>query len=204
MPKITLISVQTKNKNRCNLFVDGQFYAGVSVESVITNRLKVGQEIDRENLSRVIFETERSDALKKATEYVSKSLKTKKQVKDYLTRKGYSEDIIFYCIDKLKGYDYINDVEYSKRYISSQNKTNGKRLLEYKLMAKGVNKQDVSSAFGDCEIDGKLNAKLVAEKYIKNKERSIEVKAKTYRYLISRGFSYDEANFAVSELFNED
>lgn len=204
MAKITAITAQEKHKDRVNLFVDDEFFSGLSLEISMLNRLKVGMEVDREKLKEIVEQSERVDAFNKALNYISKTLKTKKQVKDYLTRKGYSEDIIFYCIDKLKEYDYINDVEYSKRYISSQNKTNGKRLLEYKLMAKGVNKQDVFSAFGDCEIDGKLNAKLVAEKYIKNKERSIEVKAKTYRYLISRGFSYDEANFAVSELFNED
>ena len=204
MPKITAITIQEKRKNRCNLFVDGQFFAGVSVETAIKNRLKVGVEIEEKALKELLDENERAEALNKAVEYVSKSLKTKRQVKDYLLKKGYIEDVVWYCIDKLKEYDYIDDCEYSKRYIESVSKTQGKKLVEYKLMAKGVKKQDIASAYEYCEIDAKENAKAVAQKYIRNKERTIENKAKAYRYLIGRGFSYEEVSYALSEFFEED
>ncbi|MBE5754280.1 MAG: hypothetical protein E7340_02975 [Clostridiales bacterium] len=205
MPKITQISVQTRNKNRCNLFVDGEFFAGVSTEILLKERIKTGDEVDRATLASLLFESEKQEALGKAVDYISKALKTKKQVKDYLLRKGYSEDIVWFCIDKLKEYAYVDDVEYSKRYINSVSKTNGKKLVEYKLMSKGVKKEDISTAFENTEIDAKENAKAVAEKYLKNKERTKEVKAKAYRYLISRGFSYDEASYALSNFDdNED
>ena len=203
MPKITAITVQERKKDRCNLFIDGEFFAGVSLETVMKNRLKVGLEIDGKELQEVLFESERTEALNKAVDYVSKALKTKRQVKDYLLRKGYSEDTVWYCIDKLKEYNYVDDCEYSKRYIDSTSKTQGKRLVEYKLMMKGVKKQDISTAYDECKIDGKENAKAVAQKYLKNKEINKETIAKTYRYLIGRGFSYDEASYAISS-FNEE
>ncbi len=204
MPKITQISVQTKNKNRCNLFVDGEFFAGVSTEVLLSERIKTGDEVDRTTLANLLFESEKKEALVKAVNYISKALKTKIQVRDYLLRKGYSEDIVWFCIDKLKEYEYIDDVEYSKRFINSVSKTNGKRLVEYKLMAKGVKKDDIAFAYENTDIDAKENAKAVADKYLKNKERTKEVKAKAYRYLISRGFSYDEANFALSNFGNDE
>ena len=106
--------------------------------------------------------------------------------------------------NKLKEYSYIDDCEYSKRYIDSVSKTQGKRLVEYKLMQKGVKKQDISSAFDDCDIDAKANAKAVAQKYLKNKEITKENIAKTYRYLVGRGFSYDEAGYAIASFNSED
>ena len=157
MSKITAITAQEKKKDRCNLFIDGEFFAGISVETALKNRLKVGTEIDRKQLTEILVEDERASALNKALGYVSKALKTKKQVKDYLVRKGFSEDTVWYCIDKLKEYSYIDDCEYSKRYIDSVSKTQGKRLVEYKLMQKGVKKQDISSAFDDCDIDSWWN-----------------------------------------------
>ena len=180
------------------------FFSGISMETVLKNRLKVGQEVDQEQLKFILEESERTEALAKAVEYVSKALKTKRQVKDYLIRKGYSEETVWYCIDKLKEYNYINDCEYSKRYIESVSKTQGKKLVEYKLMMKGVKKQDISDAYEDCDIDSKENAKLIADKYLRNKERTKENKLKAYRYLIGRGFSYDEASFALSDFFEED
>ena len=204
MPEITQITVQTKNKKRCNLFVDGEFFAGVSIESIIKNGLKVGQHVDAKELTCLLEENERAEALSKAADYISKALKTKKQVKDYLVRKGYSEEVAWYCIDKLKEYNYIDDQEYSRRYIESVSKNQGKKLMAYKLMAKGVKKEDIESAYNETEIDSKQNAKNVAVKYLRNKTIDKETLAKTYRYLISRGFSYDEASYAISELDKED
>ena len=204
MPKITEISYQSKNKKRCNLFLDGEFLCGLSIETVYKYNLKVGQEIVKETLFDLIKENERIEALSKAADYVSKSLKTKRQVKDYLLKKGYSEDLAWEVVDKLKEYDYVNDKEYSKRYIESVSKTQGKRLLEYKLMSKGVRKEDIEHAFAETETDSKNNAKAVAEKYLRNKEKSKENIAKTYRYLIGRGFSYDDASYALSSFGEED
>ena len=204
MPKITEITLQTKNKNRCNLFLDGEFFVSLSIETVVKNRLKKGQEVDRIELADIILENEKAEALTKAISYVSKALKTKKQVKEYLLKKGYSEDIVWHCVDKLKEYNYINDEEYSKRYIECVSKTQGKRMVEYKLMMKGVKKEDIGVAYDGVEIDAKQNAKNLAIKHLKNKEKNKENLAKTYRYLLGKGFSYEEANFALSELKEDD
>jgi regulatory protein len=199
MPKITDITFQTKNKSRVNLFVDGEFFSGVSLETVMKYRIKKGDEYDAIELKNIIEQNEKSEALNRATNYLSKTLKTKRQVKDYLIKKGYSEDIVWYCIDKLKEYNYIDDLEYSKRYIENTAKNQGKRMLEYKLMMKGVKKQDIESAVNDLEINSKENAKAVAIKYLKNKEKTKENLAKAFRYILGRGFSYDDANYALAE-----
>ena len=203
MPYITSVSVQKNNKKRCNVFVDNQFFCALNIETIIKNQLKVGLEIQREQLENIVFENQKQEALIKATDYIAKDLKTKKQVKDYLLKKGYTEQVAWYCVDKLKEYNYIDDVEYSKRYIESVNKRQGKRLIEYKLMMKGVKKEDIESAYSEIEVDGKVGAKLVAEKYLKNKELTRENIAKAYRYLVGKGFSYDEASSAINQ-FNEE
>ena len=202
--KITDISLQSNNKNRCNLLVDGKFFCGLSLETVMKYRLKGGLDVDKKFLDGVVLESEKSDALSKAIAYLSKRLKTKREVKDYLLKKGYTEEIVWFCIDKLKDYKYVDDEFYSKQYISTSSKNQGKRLIEYKLMMKGVKKEDISSAYEQVEIDSKMSAKSVAEKYLKNKENTKENKIKAYRYLISRCFSYEDANFALGEFCEDD
>ena len=203
MPIITEIKIQEKNKKRCNLFVDGEFFSSISLETTLKNNLKKGQEVDQKELSILIEESNKVEALSKAVDYVSKALKTKRQVKDYLIKKGYTEEIAWYCVDKLKEYDYINDEKYSERFIESTSKTQGRKLVEYKLMMKGVRKEDIALAYENVEVDNKENAKNIAEKYLKNKEKTKENLAKAYRYLIGKGFSYEEASFALSQ-FNGD
>ena len=130
MAKITAINMQTKIKDRCNIFVDDEYFCSISLETVLKYRLKVGYEFEKDDFATIINENEKSEALNKALNYISKYLKTKNEVKNYLLGKGYSESVAFYCIDKLKEYKYIDDEEYSKRYIESVSKTQGKRLTE--------------------------------------------------------------------------
>lgn len=199
MGKITSLSVQKNNKNRVNVFIDDEFSAGLSLESVYKYSLKVGLELDKEKLNQIVSENEKADAITKATAYISKAIKTKRQVKDYLIKKGYSEELAYQVVDKLKEYGYIDDKEYSKRYIESTQKTQGKRLVEYKLMSKGVKKEDIESAYNQSEVEYEKSARSLAEKYLKNNEITKENLMKAYRYLIGRGYSYDQADYALKE-----
>ena len=51
--------------------------------------------------------------------------------------------------------------------------------------------------------DEDINAYNVAKKYIKNKPFDFELKAKAFRYLISKGFSYDNATGALDKISAE-
>lgn len=203
MAKITAINVQEKNKERCNIFIDGEFRFGLSLEIVMKRRLKVGLELSETEINEISFDGQKSEALAKGLGYVSKALKTKKQVKTYLMGKGYTEDIAYYVIDKLKEYSYINDVDYARQYIESCSKNQGKRLTEFKLMSKGIRKEDIALAYESVSVPQKDNARAVAEKYMRNKELTKENILKTCRYLVGRGYSYEEAEYAVS-IFKED
>ena len=204
MPIITSITIQEKKKDRCNLFIDGEFRAGISLDAVVNYRLKVNQEISEEQIKEIIFESEKQQALSRALAYITRRLKSKREVKDYLLSKGYQEQVVWFVVDKLKEYGYIDDKEFSKRYIESVSRGQGKRLTEYKLMMKGVRKEDIASAYEDVNVDSKENAKQIAIKHIKNKEKSKENLAKTYRYLIGKGFSYEEASFAIDSIREDD
>ena len=204
MAKITAISVQERNKKRCNLFVDDDFFAGITVETAMKFRLKVGMEVDQSDLADILYDNDKLQALEKAISYTTRSIKTKKQVLTYLYGKGYSKDVVDHCVEKLLEYKLIDDETYSKRYIESVSKNQGKHLIEFKLMQKGVKKEIIDNAFEDVEIPSKENARALALKHFKNKEKTKENVAKTYRYLISKGFTYEEANYAVEILRNGD
>lgn len=212
MAIISAITAQQNNKERCNIFIDGEYKFALSLELVLKNRLKVGLEISEQRIEEMLLESEKSTALSKVAKYVSTALKTKKQIKDYLAKKGYCQQTIYYCIDKLKEYGYINDVNFSLRYIESVYTKQGKRLIESKLMQKGVCKQDIEQAFIQFAEQTKENdniedafsvAKNIAQKYIKNKEITKENIAKTYRYLIGKGFSYEQASVAIEQFKEE-
>lgn len=202
--KITQISAQQKNKDRCNIFIDGEYSFSVSTETVYKFYLKTGKELSEEEITAIKEDGERTSALNRATEYLSKAYKTRKQVKDYLLKKGYSDDAVYYTVSRLTETGYINDSEYARRYFETASKNQGKKLSAYKLMAKGVRKDVIDEAYEKAAVPSKENAAAVAEKYMRNKEINKENLAKTYRYLIGRGFSYDEAGEAISAFKEND
>ena len=203
MSKITSITVQDKDKTRCNVFIDGEFSFAISVESAIKLRLKKGDELTQKQIKEFALDGQKSKALSKGVAYASKMLKTNKQVKTYLYSKGFSDNVVYYVTEKLKEYGYINDFNFAKRYIECNNSTKGRRLLEYKLMEKGVSKTDIKNAFEEFDIPSEENALFLARKHFKNKEKTFENLSKTYKYLIGKGFSYSDAESAISELKKE-
>ena len=200
MAKITKIAVQEKDKTRCNIYLDGEFAFALSAESVYSLHIKKGDELTEKQIKEFTLEGEKSKALSKAISYVSKTLKTNKQVKTYLYGKGFTDNVVYYVTDKLKEYGYVDDFIFAKRYIESNYKTKGKRLLECKLMEKGVSKDNIKKAFYELEITFDDSVINIAIKHFKNKEKTYENLSKTYKYLIGKGFSYAEAEIGINAI----
>ncbi len=203
MSSITKIETQAKNKNRVNIFIDDEFALGTTLEIAMKNRLKKGMEITTEELEKLAIESEYSDCFSKALNYVSKTLKTKKQVRTYLLGKGFSEGAIMQAIDRLLEYKYIDDEEYVKKYIEGNSLTEGKNLLSYKLMNKGISKTHIDRVYALNEGNGRQGAVYTLKKYMRNKEITKETLAKAYRYLVGRGFGYEDVGYAMDELKQE-
>lgn len=201
MPTITRITEQAKDKRRCNLYLDGAFYCGLTLECVMRERLKVGMVVETEYLDHVQEESEKETALAKAYDHLSHSMKTEKDMRAFLKRKGYVDSVIEYVMEKLQTYGFVNDEEYAGRYTASASKTKGKRLIAMELKAKGVGEAEIEGAL-DSLVDETASARAVYEKYMRGKVHDKETEYKALRYLIGKGFDYDTAKEVIS--FDED
>ena len=204
MSVITEICLQKNKKDRVNIFVDNEFFIGTSLEIVYKFSLKKDMEIDKQFLDDIIFENEKIECLNKGISYCSRNLKTEKQVKDYLFLKGYNSKHIYCALDKLKEYKYIDDALFSMRYIESTAHRQGERLSKHKLINKGIKSDVVERALLDAEIDSFSNCKMIAEKYLKNKQITNENLSKAFRYLMGKGFSYEDVMHVINEFKVED
>lgn len=197
---ITKIEIQKKNKQRVNLYLDNEFYCGLSLETIMKNHLKEGQSLSDDNVSYLINQTEKENALNKAIGYISKSQKTKKQVKDYLIKKGYDEELSFYVLEKLEEYHFVDDEQFAKNYIKYKNKSNGSKKIKMELKQKGVPEELVNITIEDYAND-RDGIEQVARKYLKNKELDIKTKQKAYRHLLARGYNYEDITFILNKIF---
>lgn len=203
MGEITALSVQSKDKTRCNVYVDGRFSCGLSIESAMQNRLKVGMQVDEAFLSKVQMDSEKEGALSKALSFVSLTQKTKKQVRDYLTKKGYLSAVVDYVLDKMTDYRFLDDEAYATSYCESASKKKGRKLIQMELRAKGVSDEDMTEALTGVDDESQLQAaKRILEKYLRGKTLDKETSQKAYRHLLSKGFDYETSKGAISAIFD--
>lgn len=201
---VTDLTAQEKNKERCNVFIDGEYSFSLPLEIVVLKKIKKNTVLSAEEIDELKREAEKSFALKRATDYVLKYFKTKKQVREYLTKKGFSSESADYAILKLSEYGYVDDKTFAKQYIESVCKKEGARLSDYKLMKKGISKKVIDEVRAENEFETSAGAQITAEKYLKNKEKTRENLSKAFRYLIGKGFSYEETENALSKFKGED
>lgn len=199
MAEITAITPQAKDKERCNVYVDGKFYCGLKLETAISYRLKAGEPIDLALLDEIQFENEKSQALDKAMTHLSVTMKTEKQMRDFLKKKGYVESVCEYVLEKLIGYGFVDDAEYCAQYVRTAGKGKGARLIALELKKRGAREDCIESALAETEGEGEA-AKAVLAKYMKSREFTRENLYKGYKYLLSKGFDYDTAKEAMQSL----
>ena len=106
--------------------------------------------------------------------------------------------MIDYVLEKIKGYNFVNDEEYAKAYVSHSADKKGERLIRMELKQKGLTDEAIDDALGEVEEDTQTQAaKRILEKYLKNKEPSKENLQKAFRYLMGKGFDVDTAKSAL-------
>ena len=195
--EITAITPQKHDAKRCNIEVDGRFFCGMQLLTVMEHRLKVGSIVTEEELSALQLAGEKQTALDKALTHISASMKTEKDVRDFLRRKGYLQEVSDYVVEKMKGYGYLDDEAYARAYAESAGKRKGSRLIRMELKRKGVPESALAAL---PERDERGAAAEVLQKYLRGKEQDVKTLRKAYAHLLSKGFDHDTARAALEEL----
>ena len=187
---ITDITKQ-KRKDRYNIFIDGTFYSGIGALELVKAGLKVGTEVDKATLEKVVLESEKRAAFDKALGLLSRQVYSKHDIKNKLVGYGFNFDCIESVLKKLEEYGYINDKEYAKMLVNSK-KTKSKLEIKQILFQKGISSHIAEKEVQSIDInEEKRRAKVLAEKYMKNKEVDQKTMSGLYAYLSRKGFSGD-------------
>ncbi|MBE5758029.1 MAG: hypothetical protein E7345_03775 [Clostridiales bacterium] len=201
MSVITKIEVQKNNKDRVNLYIDDAFYTGMNIEVVMKHQLKKGMDISEDLLEKIIFDDVKGEAFNKAIKYIGSSLKSVKQIKDYLKKKEYSDEVVCLVIDKLCEYKYVDDYEFAKSFVLTYSKKYGKLKIVSMLKSKGVEDNIIDDVFEEEKLES--NIERVARKYLGSKQINNETWLKLNRFLYSRGYDFEEIGRIISKLKDE-
>lgn len=198
MDTITELKIQSKDKSRVNLSLNGKYFCSLDLETVVKHHLKVGTIITQGKLNEIQLESEKQTAYAKVLKLISTRYKTQKEVERYLFDKGYVSAVVYYVVNKLVEYRYIDDERYVDSYIVSHKNRNGKLKLKQELLQKGVAESIINEKLSG-EFEQAEQIKVLAEKYMKNKDNTKENYVKLFRYLMGKGFEYEEIKNAIKE-----
>ena len=204
MAEITAITPQVKDKTRCNIYLDNRFYCGLTLECVVVNRLKVGQHVQQEQLDEFQLQSEKTTALDKALTYITATQKTEKQIRDYLQKKGYVPAVVEYVIEKMRGYNFLNDGAYAQDYVNEVSHKKGGKLIKMELRKRGVSEEEIDAAISSVSVEEQTQSALqILQKYLRYKEKDQATLQKAFRYLLSKGFDYEIAKDALALIGDE-
>lgn len=209
---ISSIEVQKKNKNRVNIYVNGEYLLSCSAELVYTQGLKAGREIDIEKLNVIIEEDNYLKCKNDALKTLEKVYKTEKEIKEKLILKGYDEKCIEKVICFLREYKFIDDERFSDMYISEKLKTQGKNKIKFDLLRRGIPVEIVNQKIdmiSECGKDLEASAayELAKKKYntiIKSESDSRKTYKKLSEFLVRKGYSWETAKKVVNKILKAD
>lgn len=194
--KITKLKLKSKNNPNIFIATTETLDYVLHADMIVKYSIHLG-EIDEDKLKKCERDSAEIIALDLAVKYMANAVKSTKQVRDYLKKKGYDNDIIRSVLDKLKEYNLINDESFADNYISSNPKFSTLKLKQ-KLASFGLNQDIISTKLE--EIDEYPACKMQAEKFIKNKPMDEKLKEKLIRRLNYQGYKFDTIRRVLNEL----
>ena len=203
---ITKLEYQKRNPDRVNVYIDGRFFLGISLDTLAKESLYEGLNIDEETLDRITYDELKIRFQNRVLEYISRNPRTEFQILKYLKelrfkKKGvwYKEDIQIEwdsmfetIITRLKELRLINDEEYARLFVQSRlrSRPRGKSVLVSELISKGVDRETAQMVC-DEEVEDEYDVlKRLFNKKFKGKKFNNR-DSKMIGFLLRKGFSWD-------------
>ncbi|GAO99716.1 recombination regulator RecX [Fructobacillus ficulneus] len=204
MQTITKIATQ-KQAGRYNLELDGRFAFGVSENVLAKFGLIKGRQLDPAMVEAIKAADKVDQGLKIALNYLSPALRTIKQVRDRLLAKKVEEEVVDQVIDHLVAQELLNDAVYAQHYVATKQAFNpkGPRGIAMDLAQAGVAEEIIDEALMAYSTENQIEVAVkLAEKAAKTHRRDSSVirQQKVAQALVQKGFSFDIASQAISQI----
>jgi regulatory protein len=201
---ITDIIVCKKNKNRVNIYVDGQFAFALFAETAVRAGLRKDMDVSGLDLSKIGEEEEKKFAMDAALSLIAYRMRSKKEVLDKLKQKDVAPETADLTVEKLEELGYLNDRNYAAAYAEELKDRMGKRGIRQKLFEKGVDRVIIDETLNSLGDFSEV-IRAQAERLFQKNGDADEYKTvqKVIRTLLNRGFELDEIKTAISGIAEE-
>jgi regulatory protein len=202
--RISAVKPQQKNPQRMNIYLDGEYAFGLS--RIVAAWLKVGQELSEEKVTSLQAEDASEIAYQKALHFLGYRPRSSAELRQNLTKKGISDDLVEQTVTRLQQAGLINDQEFASAWVENRNtfQPRSRSALRMELHRKGLNDEVIQPVL-DEQVEESALVQEAARKYAHRLAglEWPEFRRKLGGFLARRGFSYDTLTPVVSEIWKE-
>ncbi|NLG37454.1 MAG: hypothetical protein GX549_05515 [Clostridiales bacterium] len=197
MGKITKIETQNKNKNRVSVFVDGEYRGSLSLITCAQTGLREGDELNDARWDEIERMHEARQAFDQGLRYLESRMRSHREMRDYLRRKGFSDEAADSAREKLAQYGYLDDAEFARLWVRDRAavRRSGRWGIEQELLARGVDRDKIALALDEYTPEREReNARAEFDRLRKRYENVADTatrKQKIGASLMRRGFDWD-------------
>ena len=211
MKKITKISMQ-QNGERYNLFLDEEFFCGITEDTLVKLRLQKGMMVDEKALEEIAREEMNNKCFNYAVFLLGKRNYFEKVLMDKLKEKEYDEEAITFAMDKLHQYRYLDEQRLTAAFINDKKRFSkkGPKYIASVLKTKGVDSElirqtleenyEEDEAFENCV--SLLRKKI--DYYRRKTQDTYTLKGKLYAFLAQRGYNGDVIKRSIKQVLREE
>jgi len=203
--KITALKVQSRNPQRVNVYLDGEFAFGLS--RLVAAWLQEGQALNEEKIADLKAEDAHEVAYQRALNLIVRRMRSGAKIQENLRRHGISEEIIASVVERLERSGMIDDKLFAQAWVENRSefRPRSKRALAYELRQRGIADEVIDHVLAETMPDEAGLAYQAALKYSRklNQLDWFEFRRKLSGHLARRGFSYDIVIAVVDRVWAE-
>lgn len=203
MHKITGLSLQKRNRQRVNVYLDGEFAFGL--QRIVAAWLQVGQEISDAKIAELVAQDSHEIAYQRALNLLCNRPHSEAEIHKKLKEHEFSEDTINSVIERLRQNGLINDKNFAQAWIENrcERRPRSRRALTYELRKRGVDPETIEQLIES--VDDEEMAYRVATKRARktNNLDWNEFRQMIFRHLSQRGFNLDVITLVTDRVWGE-
>jgi regulatory protein len=200
---ITLLQMQKRNKERVNVFLDGEYAFAVPLNAALT--LKKGQRLSAAQVEEFRQDGEIDLAFQRSVRYLGMRPRSSAEIITYLKRKEYDEAIVEVVVRRLHEHGYLDDEAFARFWVENRNRfrPRGAQALRYELRQKGVERDTIDATLE--EQDDDAAAWTAVEGRISRWEEldKFEFEQKLMAFLARRGFRFDVCRRTAAQAWEQ-
>ncbi len=197
---VTALEVQKRDKERVNVYIDGEFAFGLNLLDAA--RLRKGQVLSEAEIAALRDADAVVQAVNTAAHFLSYRPRSTQEIRRNLKEKETPEGVIDAAIEKMTGMGYLDDAAFARYWVDNRNqfKPLSHRALRQELRQKGLADAVIDEALGELS-ESDLAYKAATTQLRKLRNRSVkDFKTKINAFLQRRGFSYSTTQDVVRQL----